>query len=432
MSLHSPIPPAPAPLATEGIVRSVLRVLFSSPLQAALSLLSLYVAYLLIWGLIDFSLIRAVWSGTSRDACLDETVGHSVGACWPFVQAKLGQFLYGSFPVDGRWRVDLTYGVTLALLVPLLIPSVPWKGVNVALLFGLVPVLAYFLLYGGALVPILQGTVAWLAIAAGAAVLLYDALTSATAGAGAYRRSLAGGGMLIVGLALWLLPAAGWLPSLSLPKVETRLWGGLMVTLVVAITGIAAAMPIGILLALGRRSSLPLIRYCAVGLVEIVRGVPLITVLFFAIYVLPLFLTRSPDGMLRVLIGVSVFTGAYVAETIRGGLQSIPKGQFESAQALGLNPVLTMAFVIMPQVIKRVIPGLVNNFIGLFKDTTLVSIIGIFDLLGGLRASFSDPNWATPVTMYTGFAFAGMIYFFFCYFMSRYSLFLERRLKTEH
>jgi general L-amino acid transport system permease protein len=216
----------------------------------------------------------------------------------------------------------------------------------------------------------------------------------------------------------------------ALEVVETRQWGGLLVTLVVATTGIVAALPIGVALALGRRSKMPIIRFLSVGLIELVRGVPLITVLFFATYMLPLFLERSPDAMLRVLVGVSIFSGAYMAETIRGGLQAIPKGQFEGAMALGLNYPRMMGLIVMPQALKLVIPGIVNSFIGLFKDTTLVSIVAIFDLLGGIRAGFTDPQWASPVTLYTGFAFAGIIYFSFCYFMSRYSIFVENRLNT--
>jgi len=416
---------------TGGLFATVRKALFSSPLHAVISVASLYLAVTLIWNFLDFALLRAVWTGTSRDACLNENVGGEVGACWPFVQAKLGQFLYGSFPLEERWRVDTTYVLALLVIVPLLIPAAPYKAMNTFFLFVVLPMSAFFLLYGGALLPILQGSLAWLAMLAGGSLILYVVLTGALATSHGMKRGLAGAAALAAGAVLWLLPPLDWLPGLALPVVETKLWGGLMVTMVVAVTGIVGAMPIGIMLVLGRRSSMPLLRYCSVAVVEVVRGIPLITVLFFAIYVLPLFLQDSPDGMVRVLIGVSVFTGAYVSETLRGGLQSIPKGQYESAQALGLNPMLTMTFVIMPQVIRRVIPGLMNNFIGLFKDTTLVSIIGIFDLLGGLRSSFTDPNWATPVSVYTGFAFAGLIYFAFCYCMSRYSMYLEKRLNPE-
>jgi general L-amino acid transport system permease protein len=219
----------------------------------------------------------------------------------------------------------------------------------------------------------------------------------------------------------------------GLPVVDTRLWGGLLVTLVVSVTGIVASMPVGIALALGRRSTIPLIRGFSTVFIEFWRGVPLITVLFFATYMLPLFVPTgfTVDGLVRALIGIALFAGAYQAEVIRGGLQAIPRGQSEAASALGLSWWKTTALIVMPQALRHVIPGLVNSFIALFKDTSLVSIVALFDLLGSLHASFSDPNWATPTTLFTGFAFTGMIYFTFCFGMSRYSLFVERRLNAH-
>jgi len=216
----------------------------------------------------------------------------------------------------------------------------------------------------------------------------------------------------------------------GLPIVDTRLWGGLLITLVVSVTGIVTSMPIGIALALGRRSTIPLIRLFSITFIEFWRGVPLVTVLFFATYMLPLFLPGNftVDGLVRALIGIALFTGAYQAEVIRGGLAAIPRGQGEAASALGLSWWKTTALVVMPQALRHVIPGLVNSFISLFKDTSLVSIVALFDLLGQLRASFADPNWATPTTAFTGFAFTGLIYFIFCFGMSRYSLFVEHRL----
>jgi general L-amino acid transport system permease protein len=220
---------------------------------------------------------------------------------------------------------------------------------------------------------------------------------------------------------------------LGLPEVETRLWGGLLVTLVISFVGIAGSMPLGILLALGRRSDLPVVRSASVVFIEFWRGVPLITVLFFATYMLPLFLPGhwNIDGLLRVLIGVILFSGAYLAEVVRAGLQAIPRGQFEGAMALGLGYWRMMGLVILPQALRLIIPGLVNSFIALFKDTTLVLIVAIFDLLGQLRAAFADPNWATPVTLFTGFAFAGMIYFVVSFAMSRYAMYTELRLNAR-
>jgi general L-amino acid transport system permease protein len=205
------------------------------------------------------------------------------------------------------------------------------------------------------------------------------------------------------------------------------------VTLVVSVTGIVTSMPIGIALALGRRSTIPLIRIFSIAFSEFWRGGPLITVLFFATYMLPLFLPGNftVDGLVRALIGIALFAGAYQAEVVRGGLAAIPRGQAEAASALGLSWWKTMSLIVMPQALRHVIPGLVNSFIALFKDTSLVSIVALFDLLGSLRATFSDPTWATPSTAFTGFAFTGIIYFVFCFGMSRYSLFVENRLNAH-
>jgi general L-amino acid transport system permease protein len=311
-----------------------------------------------------------VWDGASRVDCLPETAGHPVGACWPFIAAKFDQFMYGFYPEDQQWRVNLTYALGAILLAPLLVPRLPYKAINAVLFFGVFPVVAFFLLVGGVF---------------------------------------------------------------GLTHVETRVWGGLLVTLVIAFTGIIGSLPLGILLALGRRSELPLVRALSVIFIEFWRGVPLITVLFFATYMLPLFLPGNwkIDALARVLVGVVLFAAAYMAEVVRGGLQAIPRSQFEAAKALGLGYWRMMGLVILPQALKLVIPGIVNSFISLFKDTTLVLIVAIFDLLGQLRAAFSDPNWATPTTLFTGFAFAGMIYFVFCFAMSRYALFVERRLNTR-
>jgi general L-amino acid transport system permease protein len=341
--------------------------LFDTPLNAVLTIFVGATVALLLWPAVKFLLVDAVWEGASRLDCLPQTVGREVGACWPFIGAKLPQLMYGFYPEEERWRVDLTYVLGAMLLIPLLIPRLPCKGVNAILFFGVFPLAGFFLLVGGAL---------------------------------------------------------------GLPLVETRTWGGLLITLVISFTGIICSLPLGIILALGRRSSLPIIRTLSIAFIEIWRGVPLITVLFFATYMLPFFLPGSwkIDGLLRVLIGVVLFAAAYMAEVVRGGLQAIPRGQFEAAMALGLGYLRMTGLVILPQALRLVIPGIVNSFISLFKDTSLVLIVSIFDLLGQLRAAFADPSWATPATLFTGFAFVGMIYFLGSFGMSRYALSMERRL----
>jgi general L-amino acid transport system permease protein len=345
--------------------------LFNTWWNALLTLIVALLIWAVCWPLVKFVLIDAAWQGADRDDCLASQLGREVGACWPFVHAKMGQFLYGFYPIEERWRVDVTAVLGLGLLVPLLIPSLPYKRANSLLFFLAYPLVGFVLLVGGVF---------------------------------------------------------------GLEHVETRVWGGLLVTLVIAVTGIVGSLPLGIVLALGRRSELPVVRAVSVMFIEFWRGVPLITVLFFATYMLPLFVPAGwvVNPLLRVMIGVMLFAAAYMAEVVRGGLQAIPKAQYEAAQALGLGYWRTMALIILPQALKLVIPGIVNTFIGLFKDTTLVLIISIFDLLGQLRASFSDPNWATPTTVATGFAFAGIVYFCFCFGMSRYALWMERRLNPAN
>ncbi|MCE1237498.1 MAG: amino acid ABC transporter permease [Hyphomicrobiales bacterium] len=295
----------------------------------------------------------------------------TAGACWPYVTAYWKQFLFGRYPAEERWRAILVFAVFFGLLAPLALPKIPFKRLNALLFFVGMPIFAYVMLCGG-----------------------------------------------------WF----------GLEPVETTMWGGLLVTLVVAVTGIVCSLPLGILLALGRRSKMPIVRTLSVVFIEFWRGVPMITVLFMAANMLPLFMPDNVDvdKLLRALIGVTIFTAAYLAETVRGGLQAIPKGQYEGAMALGLGYWQTMGLIIMPQALKLVIPGIVNSFISLFKDTTLVLIVSIFDLLGMIQSSRSDPVWAAPSTGTTGYLVAAATFWIFCFGMSRYSMWLERRLATGH
>jgi general L-amino acid transport system permease protein len=482
-----------APVKTTGFVGFLRTRLLNSPTNVLLTILGLLLIWYTVIPAIRFLLVDAVWHGADRNACLAENAGHAVGACWPFINAKLDQFIYGFYPAQERWRVNLTFLLAALLLLPMLIPRLPAKGLNAGLFFFAFPVIAFFLLHGGGLGGFgVNWTASLLVAFADSIKSAGDALVRA-AGAtpvvgpllwllGQFvvligvtlsliltpllwvRDQILASGRpvwidfaltaIIVSVLLFLLSGGvrtGWrtlvtclasfagiaiviavmgLDRGGLPIVDTRLWGGLLITLVVSVTGIVTSMPIGIALALGRRSTIPLIRLFSIAFIEFWRGVPLITVLFFATYMLPLFLpgNLTIDGLVRALIGISLFTGAYQAEVIRGGLAAIPRGQGEAASALGLSWWKTTALVVMPQALRHVIPGLVNSFISLFKDTSLVSIVALFDLLGQLRASFADPNWATPTTAFTGFAFTGLIYFIFCFGMSRYSLFVEHRL----
>ena len=490
------VPERIAPVKTTGFVGFVRTRLLNSPTNILLTIVSILLLWFTVVPAVKFLLIDAVWSGTDRNACLVENAGHTVGACWPYIQAKFSQFVYGFYPDPERWRVNLTFILAAVLLLPLLIPRVPAKGLNAALFFIAFPIVAFFLLLGGGLsgfgmswtagllsgfsdsigtagrgltrageataivgpllklaglLFVLLSTVisyliwpftwlreqiqaspnaVWLDFAVTAAVVCILVLVL-NGGIRAGWRALVN--TLAVFAGTGVIIAAMGLDHGGLPLVDTRLWGGLLVTLVVSVTGIVTSMPVGIALALGRRSTIPLIRIFSITFIEFWRGVPLITVLFFATYMLPLFMPAgfAIDGLVRVLVGIALFAGAYMAEVIRGGLQAIPRGQSEAASALGLSWAKTTGLIVMPQALRHVIPGLVNSFIALFKDTSLVSIVALFDLLGQLRASFSDPVWATPTTLFTGFAFTGIIYFVFCFGMSRYSLFVEHRLNAH-
>lgn len=293
----------------------------------------------------------------------------SGGACWVFVYARLQQFTYGFYPDSEIWRVNLVFALFAVGLLWLAIERIPHKNIGALVTLVVFPVAAFYLLRGG---------------------------------------------------------------SFGLVDVETHQWGGLMLTLVIAVVGIVASLPIGILLALGRRSNMPLIKSLCVVYIEFWRGVPLITVLFMASVMLPLFMTAGAesDKLMRAMIGVIMFQSAYMAEVVRGGLQAIPKGQYEAAQALGLNYWQSTGLIILPQALKLMIPGIVNTFIALFKDTSLVLIIGLFDLLAIVQSALNDPNWLGYSI--EGYLFVAFVFWVFCFSISRYSMALERKLNTSH
>jgi general L-amino acid transport system permease protein len=294
-----------------------------------------------------------------------------VGACWVFITGRITFMTYGFYPVEEYWRPNLVFFVGLLLVIPLLWPKAPFKITNFILFFVVYPVLAFFLLTGG---------------------------------------------------------------IFGLRAVPTSMWGGLMVTLILAVVGVVGSIPIGILLAMGRRSKLPIIKTFCILFIELWRAMPLITVLFMVSVMLPLFMAQGTDvdKLLRALVAVTVFYGAYMAEVVRGGLQALPRGQYEAASSLGLNYWKSMAFIILPQALKHVIPGIVGTLISLVKDTSLVAIIGIFDLLNAIQSAGADSEWSSPTAPFTGYAFAILIFFAMCFSLSRYSLYMERRLNTGH
>jgi len=358
--------PAPVPMSgARGWMRANL---LSTPFNIVLTIL---IVLLLAWvadELAKFLIFNAVWSGTDRNACLESIQHREIGACWPFVWERWSYFVYGSYPIPQRWRVDLFFIMLAVGVVWLLWLEAPRRDLGLIYSFIVLPVASYILLHGFELI--------------------------------------------------------------GMPMVDTVLWGGVLVTVVVASVGIVLSLPLGILLALGRRSRMPTVKLFSVMFIEFVRGVPLITVLFMASVMLPLFVPEAlePDKLLRALIGIALFASAYMAEVVRAGLQAIPKGQFEGAMAVGLGYWQMMRLIILPQALKITIPNIVNTYIGLFKDTTLVFIVGIFDFLRTVEVARIDPKWATPVTSTTGYAVAAVFYLVFCYGMSRYARAMEARL----
>lgn len=305
------------------------------------------------------------------DATVEQCRVENVGACWAYIWDRFDFFIYGFYPQSEYWRVNIVFALGALIIFPMLVPRAPFKRLNVALFLIVLPVATYILIPGG---------------------------------------------------------------SFGLSAIPTEKWGGLMVTLIIAVVGITGSLPLGIILALGRRSELPLIKTVCIIFIELWRAVPLISVLFMASVMLPLFLPQgvTVDKLLRALVGVTLFEAAYMAEVIRGGLQALPRGQYEAADSLGLSYWRKMIFIILPQALKHVIPGIVGSFISLFKDTSLVAIVGIFDLLLAIQNSSNNQDWKGPTTPETGYIVAAAIFWVFCFSMSRYSQYMERRLNTGH
>lgn len=380
-------PALPPPQSGGGVLGWMRANLFNGVLSSALTILSVAFIVWITPGLVRWLFIDAIWSAPDGDACRVP----GAGACWAYVRAKLTFFTYGAYPRDQLWRVDATLLSGAALAAWLLWPGARGKGAGALLFFVVYPVAGLILLHG----------------------------------MGDTSRAIAG--------ALGEATGSQTLSAFArdgLPIIGTHLWGGLFVSLLVATVGIVVSLPAGVLLALGRQSRAPVLRFFCIVLIEVVRGVPLITVLFMANTMLPLFVPVdwTPDRLLRPLIGVALFASVYMAEVVRGGLQAVPRGQYEGAMALGLSRASVMRLVVLPQALTIVIPGIVNSFIALFKDTTLVAIVGIFDFLRAIDTQRLDPAWNGPTISTTGYVFAAMFYFAFCFAMSRYSLMMERRL----
>ena len=473
--VRSEILPQQAPPLTErGAVKWLRENLFSSPFNAVLTLIGVTVVFLLVQASLPW-LLNSVWTANSLKECREivwASAGpEATGACWALIRERWHQFLFGFYPADLYWRPILALGLLLIALAPVLYyglrkPNVVLVGTVAALtmialalldhnpthllvfaviLIGLTatawiapkklvvltvlyPLLGFWLLYGGSL---------WGPVGVAIGFVLLAAVYRAT-------KPLLG---VVVATGAGTLAAAIWWLSvqtsvttalqgampLGMTDVGSDEFGGFLLAFVIGVTAIGASLPIGILLALGRQSDMLLIKTLCVGFIEFVRGVPLITVLFTATLLLGYFLPPQTnfDVVLRVIILVTFFSAAYLAEVIRGGLAALPKGQYEAADALGLDYWQAQRLIVMPQALKVSIPGIVSTFIGLFKDTTLVAFVGLMDPLKGVTTIVrADTAWKG--IYWEPYIFVGAIFFAVCFGMSRYSMYLEQKLKTDH
>ena len=360
-------PDLPPPRRTTGVVGWVHKNLLSSPLNIALTAIGVYFLYTIVPPVVEWAFVKSIWTAESRTECWGKMEVPQEAACWAFITGRLNLFIYGFYPVDERWRVNLSFVLLVFAILPVLYDRLPGRK--------------HWFWYVAAF-PFLVG---------------------------------------------WLLVG-----GFGLTTVETDQFGGFMLTVIIGVTGISFSLPIGIALALGRTSDLPALRILCVLFIEFIRGVPLIALLFVASTMLNYFLPPGTkfDLLMRVLIMVTLFSSAYIAEVVRGGLQGIPKGQIEAADSLGLSYWKAQRLIILPQALKISIPGIVNTFIGLYKDTTLVLIIGMLDPLGIGRASLADAVWAGLAREV--YLFIAIFFFLCCFGMSRYSLYLERKLHTGH
>jgi len=421
-------PPKPAPITERGVLKWLRENLFAGWFNSILTLAAFYAIYLFLSGLIPW-LANGVWVADSLQECRDIIAASAgegaTGACWAMIRERWNQFIFGLYPQDLYWRPTLAFGLLLAAIAPVLFSRVPRQLFWLTLLY---PAIAFFLLWGG---PIWTPVVAILGFVV--MMLTYRLLVGFT---GVTVAAVLG---VLAALLWWLFldaPLADQLSTalpIGLRDVGSDEFGGFLLALVIGVTAIAFSLPLGILLALGRQSDLPVIKMICVGFIEFIRGVPLITLIFTAALLLGYFLPSGTnfDTVLRVIILVTFFAAAYLAEVIRGGLAAVPRGQYEAADALGLDYWRAQRLIVLPQALKISIPGIVSTFIGLFKDTTLVSFVALLDPLRGVTSIVrADLNWKG--IYWEPYIFVGGIFFIICFGMSRYSMYLEQKLKTDH
>ncbi|NVK12609.1 MAG: amino acid ABC transporter permease [Rhodobacteraceae bacterium] len=415
------IPPSPPPAGETGAVKWLRENLFSNAVNSALTIASLLVIYILLSKTLPW-LLNGVWTTSSLAECREVLQGKT-GACFSVLTERWNQLLYGfKYPSDQYWRPNLALVLLLFAVAPVLFFDLPRKLLAFTAVY---PFLAFWLIWGGT---ILAPIVALVGFAAGAFV--FQTYGKSSFAVGFF-------GAIAAAFAVWIIGGMlipdGASDNAMLQAVPSRDLGGFMLNLMLGVTCVSLSLPLGIALALGRQSDMPLIKWMCVVFIEFVRGVPLITLLFVASVMLAYFFPpeSTVDLFLRVVIMITMFSAAYIAEVIRGGLAALPKGQYEAADSLGLDYPQAMRLIILPQALKISIPGIVNVAVGLFKDTTLVSVISMFDLVGMIRGPIlASTEWNGVYWELLGFA--ALLFFVVCYGISQYSQWLERRLATDH
>jgi general L-amino acid transport system permease protein len=415
------LPPSAPPDKVGGPVKWVKDNLFPTWANALLTVVALYFLYLLLAGSLPW-LLNGVWSASSLSECR-EVLDGATGACFSVLSERWHQLLFGfKYPSDQYWRPTLALVLLFLAVAPVLFIDLPRRLLYFT---GVYPFLAFWLIWGG---PIWGPIFALLGVIAG--YIVYSRLVQKS-----FAMALAGG--LVVAVIVWYI--GGFIgealrpASPLLQAIPSRDLGGFMLNMMLGITCVSLSLPIGIALALGRQSHLPIVKGICVVFIEFVRGVPLITLLFVANVMLAYFFPPGSgvDLFIRVVIMITMFSSAYIAEVIRGGLAALPKGQYEAADSLGLDYPQAMRLIILPQALKISIPGIVNIAVGLFKDTTLVSVISLFDIIGMIRGPIlASTDWNG--VYWELFLFASVLFFIVCYGISQYSQWLERRLATDH
>ena len=416
------------PLTAFGLVGWLKSNLFSNWFNAILTFISLYFIWYVLSGVLPW-IFLSVWNAGSLSECREiatATWGDSHGhACWAVIKDRWIQLLFGFYPSELYWRPILAFVLLLISLAPVLYTSVPKK---IFYLTAVYPFILPWLMWGGSVWAYIS---ALLGFVLGYAIVRYTSEIVGQLGAVI---------LSVIGAIVWWLyigplllsQGVGAILPLALEPVISRDFGGFMLALLIGVVAIGCSLPIGIVLALGRQSDLLILKTISVWFIEFIRGVPLITLLFVASTLLNIFMPPGTnfDIILRVMIMVTLFASAYMAEVIRGGLAALPRGQFEGADSLGLNYWQSQRLIIMPQALKISIPGIVSTFIGVFKDTTLVSIIGLMDPLGLSQGIRANAEWNG--IYWELFAFIAFLFFIVCFSMSRYSMYLERKLQTDH